>query len=315
MTTIKDIARKAGVSVSTASRAMNNNKRISNATRERIHKIAAELNYVPNASARNLTRGEANMVALVLPVTSEDAPADPFHLDLMRGISKALTPRHYTIALAIAAQLDQLLEQVKSLAEQGKVKNFLVFYAIEDDPVTAYLRDAGLNYVVIGHPNHEDQDRFVDSDNVAAGRAATERILKLGIHHPLFVHSEHNFAFEQRREKGYRQVMLEHDLEPQSFASLDDETAVKRAMTEMPLVDGLITADDVLLLRFASQAQRQGCYRQMPVICFNNSRLIGMVLSNVIKVDLLPRQMGAQAVDLLFDRQKKQSLVDFRIVG
>ena len=65
MATIKDIAARAGVSVSTASRALNDNPRISEATREKIKKIAVEIGYHPNYAARNLTRGEANMVGLV----------------------------------------------------------------------------------------------------------------------------------------------------------------------------------------------------------------------------------------------------------
>lgn len=316
MTTIKDIAREAGVSVSTASRAMNDNPRISVATRKRIHKIAAVLKYVPNDSARNLTLGEANMVGLVMPVTEEDAPADPFHMDLMRGISQALRPHQYTMAVTIATTMDQLLQQVKSLAKQSRVKNFLIFYAIENDPVTDYLRQQDLNYVVIGHPHKEDHDRFVDNDNVAAGKAATERLLKTGVQHPLFIRSDNNYPFEQRREAGYRQVMKEHGLQPRVFSQWDDrDNQVKKLMTAEPAVDGLIGADDVLLVRFVSAAQRLNCLHIMPMLCFNNSRLIGMVLPDVIKVDLLPRKMGAQAVDLLFDHHKQRDLVDYRIIG
>lgn len=75
MATIKDIAQKAGVSVSTASRALNHNPRISEKTRQRIATIAKELGYQPNYNAQNLTRGESNMVGIIFPVTSDTAPA------------------------------------------------------------------------------------------------------------------------------------------------------------------------------------------------------------------------------------------------
>lgn len=55
--TIKDIAQRAGVSVSTASRALNDNPRISQATRLKVKQVASELNYQPNYNAQNLTRG------------------------------------------------------------------------------------------------------------------------------------------------------------------------------------------------------------------------------------------------------------------
>lgn len=70
MLTIRDIAAKAGVSVSTASRALNNNPRISQATRERIQKLAAAEGYLPNYNAKNLTAGEANAVGVLAAVQS-----------------------------------------------------------------------------------------------------------------------------------------------------------------------------------------------------------------------------------------------------
>ena len=97
MATIKDIAKLAGVSISTASRALNDNPRISEATRTKVKQIAAELGYSPNYNAQTLTRGEANMVGLVFPVTDQSALANPFHIDLMRGAGVALEQRHYTM--------------------------------------------------------------------------------------------------------------------------------------------------------------------------------------------------------------------------
>ena len=99
MATIKDIAQKAGVSVSTASRALNHNPRISEKTRQQIATIAKEMGYQPNYNAQNLTRGESNMVGIIFPVTSDTAPANPFHIDLLRGISMALKPIHYEMVV------------------------------------------------------------------------------------------------------------------------------------------------------------------------------------------------------------------------
>lgn len=61
--------------------------------------MASEMEYYPNYAAQNLTRGDANIVGIVFPVTSRDAPANPFHIDLMRGASSALTPMHYECLL------------------------------------------------------------------------------------------------------------------------------------------------------------------------------------------------------------------------
>lgn len=203
--TIKDIAQRAGVSVSTASRALNDNPRISQATRLKVKQVANELNYQPNYNAQNLTLGESNMVGLVFPVTTATAPANPFHIDLMRGISSALKPLQYEMVVAIAPNATELLASVKSMVTQSKVHNFLIFYTMVNDPVTAYLRKHHLNFVVIGHPTAQHPDRFVDNDNVKAGQAATERLItRHGVQRPVFLDSGANWTYEEARRDGYR---------------------------------------------------------------------------------------------------------------
>lgn len=315
MVTIKDIAKAAEVSVSTASRALNNNVRISIQTRQRVQEIANQMGYVPNDTARNLTRGESNMVGLVLPVTDKAAPANPFHLDLMRGISSALTPLHYAMALAIGQTSPSLLAQVKSLVEGSKVRKFIVFYTMKNDPVTAYFRGEGINFVVIGHPTQGHVDRFVDSDNVAAGQAATKELLDQypQVHHPLFLRSTQNWRYEQDREKGYQTELRRRGLTPQVFDTPDDETRLKKVLAPHSQVDGLIAADDLVYLRVIHAAHQYDCYRGLPTICFNNSRLLGMLMPDIERVDLLPRQIGETAVAVLFDQQRHDQLVNFKI--
>ncbi|MGY0304809.1 hypothetical protein ACW180_09635 [Limosilactobacillus fermentum] len=100
---------------------------------------------------------------MVFPVTDQSALANPFHIDLMRGAGVALRSADYTMMVAIAETEERLLETVKSMVTQSKVHNFLSLYTKEKDPVTDYLRDAGMNFVVIGRPEKQG-DRFVDAE-------------------------------------------------------------------------------------------------------------------------------------------------------
>lgn len=310
MPTIKDIAREAGVSVSTASRALNDNERISLATRQRVQKIAKQLGYQPNYTARNLTRGEANMVGIIFPVTSDTAPANPFHIDLMRGVSQALQPLHYEMVVAIAPTQADLLDDVKSMVTQSKVHNFLVFYTKQNDPVTQYLREEGLNYVVIGHPQDVHDERFVDNDNVAAGEAATNYIIDH--YHPrqvAFVETQQPWQFEQDRAAGYQKSMTAHHLPTTVWQLAASDRSLKPYFDQHPAVDAFVFSDDLLYVRFVQEVQQ---YR-LPVICFNNSRLMRMLTQCDERVDLQPRELGRQAIKLLFDRDRHHQLVDFKV--
>lgn len=310
MATIKDIAREAGVSVSTASRALNDNPRISQATRQKVKRIADQLGYQPNYAARNLTRGEANMIGLVFPVTSDTAPANPFHIDLMRGISSALKPLHYEMVVAIAPNQEELLESVKSMAEQAKVHNFLVFYTWENDPVTKYLRDHQLNFVVIGHPTANHPDRYVDNDNVAAGRAATQYLVDhYQVKQPAFLYSGLGWKFEDDRRQGYIDCMTTNHRPIVCWAEEAGPTFTD-FLNRHPQVDAVVCADDLLFSRLNHELQQH----QLKTACFNNSRLLGMLLDNEDeRVDLRPKMLGKEAVGLLFSPQEHHRLVDFRI--
>lgn len=309
MATIKDIAQRAGVSVSTASRALNRNPRISQKTRKKIMTIADEMGYQPNYNAQNLTRGESNMVGLVFPVTSDTAPANPFHIDLMRGISMALKPLHYEMVVAIAPTADGLLASVKSMVDQSKVHNFLIFYTAKDDPVTTYLRQQGLNFVVIGHPDHQ-QDRYVDNDNVSAGEMATKYLMDHHqVQHPAFLQSANDWMYEQDRHQGYQMAVTEQGRNPLSWQYSAGGEPVADFLKRHPEIDGIVCADDILLVRLARQLQAFN----LPTICFNNSRLMGMLLNQADKIDLQPRKLGQQAVELLFQPAKQCRIVDFKL--
>lgn len=310
MVTIKDIAKQAGVSVSTASRALNDNPRISKGTREKIKKIAVAAGYQPNYTARNLTRGVSNMVGLIFPVTEDTAPANPFHIDLMRGVSSALQPLHHEMVVAIAPTQEELLEEVHSMVDQSKVHSFLVFYAMKNDPVTDYLRKNNLNFVIIGHPTDHYPDRFVDNDNVAAGKIATEQLLKTHqLAHPAFLESTNPWMFERERSKGYEECMQERGLKGIIWQLETNADSLDNFLEEHPETDGLLFSDDLLFVRFSNELQK----RSLPVFCFNNSRLMGMLTNSDGRIDLQPRELGREAVRLLFNPKKQHSYVAFKI--
>lgn len=309
LATIKDIALKAGVSISTASRALNDNPRISKTTRTKVKKVAEQMGYQPNYNAQNLTRGKSNMVGLVFPVTGKTAPANPFHIDLMRGISSALKPLHYEMVVAIAPNLTELLESVKSMAEQSKVHNFLVFYTMKNDPVTAYLRANKLNFVVIGHPIENANDRYVDNDNIAAGEAATEHLIDVcHVHQPAFLYSGQGWMYELDRATGYKKCMQRHHA-PSLVWSEHGDHSIGEYLEKHPEVDSLVCSDDLLFGRLNRQLQKYN----LPITCFNNSRLMGMLLEESERVDLQPRVLGREAVNLLFRPREHYRLVDFKI--
>lgn len=309
MVTIKTIAAKAGVSTSTASRALNDNPRISAKTRRRIKKIAADLGYRPNFSAQNLSRGEANIIGVVFPVSADqETPANPFHTEIMWGISKISHEMNYEIMVALGSTSQELVHQVEAMAQQANVHKFVLLYSQPHDPIVQYLREQHLSFVIVGHP-FNPEDRFVDNDNVKVGSAATDLIFtNQNVHHPAFIQSDAHRTFEEDRLVGYHQSLQKHDAEA-TVISVGPETDLLQQLKQNPQVDSLIFADDVIYLRYARQLKKI----ELPVMCFNNSQWIKIVFSDQRVIDLQPQALGARAAQLLFNSSRRSMIVPYKI--
>lgn len=309
MITIRDIAKKAGVSVSTASRALNNNPRISIETRQRIQALATAEGYLPNYNAKNLTRGEANAVGVVFPATENSAQGNPFYIDLLRGINKQLTPRQYVLSVAIGDHVDQVLENVKAMVEQAKVKRFILLYSCINDPVLAYLRAQKIRFVIIGEPLEDKNDYYVDNDNYQAGVAAAEYLLdRLAARHPVFVESIHEWPYERNRRKGFQTVTAQRTVIPLFYQlqnrheSADEE--VIQFIRQHPEIDGIMATDDMIGFDFYYHWQRLHPRERIPVVSYNHSFVAQLTDHDFHSVDLFPENLGSAAVQLLFHKQK-----------
>lgn len=161
-TTIVDVARTAGVSVSTASRALNGRDRVDEQTRALIRRTADELDYRPNVRARRLRTGRSQGIALVnaLPerVVSEVSELG-FMLELSIPIAKEFLHRGHTLVLvppgADPSQLDAL-----------DVDGAVVLDAAAEDPTTLRLRSRGVKVVTLGRAAHADG--YLDRGNAGA---------------------------------------------------------------------------------------------------------------------------------------------------
>ncbi|MCH5464929.1 LacI family DNA-binding transcriptional regulator [Levilactobacillus tujiorum] len=313
MLTIRDIAAKAGVSVSTASRALNNNPRISLATRKRIQALATAEGYRPNYNAKNLTSGEANAVGVVFPTSDRNSTDNPFYIDLLRGINTELMKRQYVLSVAISKTADELLENVKAMVAQGKIKRFVLLYVHQADPVAAFLREKHLHFVTIGEPVDGHDDYFVDNDNLEAGIGGASFLLdQLAVKHPVFVESGHNWGYEQQRRQGYERVAAQYNVEPLT-CKLNDLEYVQSFIKHHPEIDGIMATDDFNAIEFYRLLREQYVASHFPVVSYNHSLPTGLTDANLHSVNLFPEKMGSATVSLLFSDREETADKQIRI--
>ncbi|MFN6991859.1 MAG: LacI family DNA-binding transcriptional regulator [Fervidobacterium sp.] len=129
MATIKDVARKAGVSISTVSYVLNNKGKVSEATRQRVLQIAQELNYIPNTFAKWLKKKQYELVALIVHEIK-----GPFYDSIVRGIQDVLHSFGYN--LLIFCTLENRREDINKFLRTGIINGFLVLTpAVKTDDI------------------------------------------------------------------------------------------------------------------------------------------------------------------------------------
>lgn len=179
--TLDAVARTAGVSRATASRALTGSPRVSDGARERVLAAAASLSYVPNAAARTLVTRRSDAVAFVVCEQEERFFSDPFFASVLKGAHRVVAASRRQLVFAVVASEDDR-ERLVRFAAGGHVDAaiFLSVHAGETAPER--LRDRGVPVVLVGRPPAgvaEDVPR-ADTDNVAGGRAAAEHVLERG---------------------------------------------------------------------------------------------------------------------------------------
>lgn len=174
MVTMSDIAREAGVSLSTVSYALSGKRAISETTRERINAAIAQLRYHPHAGARALASQRAGAIGLAVPL-GEDVDAHVvmmFVRSLMRAAHEASSE-----VLLVTGEDHQAIHRV--LAE-GRVDALVVMDVIEDDPRITDLATAARPVVLLGYPTEARGIPRVDFDFEQASTLAVTQLHRRG---------------------------------------------------------------------------------------------------------------------------------------
>ncbi|MBT0773849.1 LacI family DNA-binding transcriptional regulator [Kineosporia sp. J2-2] len=170
-----DVARLAGVSVSTVSYALSGTRPISLSTRERIEQAMLDLGYTPNAFARGLKSKRSRIIALLFPARAGSLRLNA--LECIVGASDHAQQRGYHLMLWTGVEAGDDLTQ---LAGQGLVDGALVMGVRLHDPRIQVLVDAGVPFAMIGHDADPGEIDFTDTDFEQSARLAVGHLVEQG---------------------------------------------------------------------------------------------------------------------------------------
>ena len=200
--TIADIARLAGVSKATVSRALNHSPLVSVATRERVSAIAREHGFEMNDSARRLSRRQSNVIALVTyPYAASERVPDAFVLEIMSGLTAGLHAGGYDLLVIQIASGDT--SWIARYLDSGRVDGFVLLSASCSLEHLRRLEARGAPFVVWGLDSDSRSYGTVGGDSFAGGRMATEHLLRTGRDRIAFIGGPSTESEVQDRYDGY----------------------------------------------------------------------------------------------------------------
>ena len=265
--TLDEVARVAGVSRATASRAVNGGLRVSPTAQRAVDEAVRELGYVPNRAARTLVTRRTESVAIVVPEPDDRVFSDPFFAGTLRGVNDVLAEREIQLVLLMArhaVEEDRLLRYLSHRHVDGAV----VVSHHRDDRLAGALARIGLPCVFGGRPWDESAGvPFVDVDNVAGGREAARHLIEVGRTRIGTIAGPADMTASIDRLSGWRQTMAAAGLDAAAvvhgdFTELSGRVAAERLLAAHPDLDGLVVASDLMARGALQVAAAQG--RRVP---------------------------------------------------
>lgn len=214
MATMADIAKRAGVALSTVSHTLSGKRPVSAAVRERVMQAIAELEYQPNALARALATKRSQTIALLYPSLSTNLP-EP-HFEFMSGILEVTSQRKYGLLLWTTPDKDA---EILHMTQQGFIDGLILMEVRLEDPRFTMLREQHYPFTMIGHCRENADVSFVDMDFDYAFHACVDYLVGLGHRHIAYIgHSarlaEIGAGYVIRMQEAFCHAMTQHGLEP-----------------------------------------------------------------------------------------------------
>jgi LacI family transcriptional regulator len=299
--TIRDVARRAEVSVASVSRALNGLHNVRGETRERILAAAAELGYVPHAGARSLSLARAHAIGVVLPDLHGE-----FFSECVRGMDREASRLGYLLLLSnMHDDSEQAALALRTM--RGRVDGLLVMAPhIPPEALERALPQA-LPVVLINSPGAAETRPMVRFDNAAGADAVVRHLVANGYRDIVHIAGPENNLDAQERAAGYRRAMAQHapGVAPRiiagDFHEEAGEAAARMILEGTMPCDAVFAANDMMAIGCLHKLRSAGksVPGEIAVAGFDDVPLARFLELTTVRVRIA--EIGARAVARLID--------------
>lgn len=307
---ITDVAKKAGVSVTTVSFVLNNNPSISNRTRDKVLNVIQKIGYQPNINARNLSAQKTHTIAVVLPELTHIFE-DPYFSRVVSGIYDSLDRIGYRLLLKKSSFEFAANKEYLKLFMRKEIDGMIyVGSAIRDFYLEDFL-NSNFPFIQLNSKTYNADIPFVTVDNFKIGYLATEHLIKTGCKNITHITGSMDTTSGIERMDGFLEAMKDykmklhkHSLFSGGFAKQEGYDAMKVLLQQEDLkIDGIFAGNDLAAMGALEclMDNRIPVPDQIAVVGADNIEQTEWTTPPLTTVTMRTYEMATRAVDVLVD--------------
>jgi LacI family transcriptional regulator len=306
MTTISDVARRAGVSTATVSRVLNGSAEVSEPLQRKVRAAVRATGYEPSRIARSLRTQRSNIWSVIVSDIR-----NPFFTELISGLEEIAFTRENSVILCHAGDdLNREATYIR-LAAAENVAGVVISPASSSETDVSVLSSRGIPVVTVDRRIDDAALDHVLVDNVAGARAATEHLLAGGCRELACIAGPLHTTTAGERYRGYRQTLIDARRRSQSkrveigdFHEEGGYAAVQRLLGQRNRPDGLFVGNNLMTLGALRAIEDAGLAipADIAVVGFDDPPWAPLLRPALTTVAQPSYQIGQEAARLLLDR-------------
>ena len=318
--TIRDVATRAGVAISSVSAALNGTPGVSDATRQRVRRLAEEMGYVPSLRGKSLSARRAFALGLVIQREATILESDPFFPSFISGLESVLAGSGYALVLQMEEEPDKALQRYGQLAGDRRVDGVFLADIQVDDPRIELLQQLGMPAVGVNSEPRKFPFPSVTQDHVAGIETLISYLAESGHKSIIHVSGPQNLLHSRQREEAWRRSMKRLQLPageviPGDFTYQGGRRAADRLIGMSPRPTAVFCANDLTAIGFMARAQDLGLRipEDLSVAGYDGIEIGGYVRPALTTLRTSPRAIGAEAAKTLLDLIDGKNAADVEI--
>ncbi|MGL2986329.1 LacI family DNA-binding transcriptional regulator [Flavobacterium sp. RSSA_27] len=308
-TTIYDIAKKLDITAATVSRALNNNPKISEATRDLVMETATKMNYKQNRLAQSLRSGKSNNVGVIVPRIDSN-----FFATVIRGIEEELHPEGYHVIICQTHEDEKReIENITTLmnAQVDGILMSISNMSKENDPVIKHVVDKNVPLIFFDRKKKMDGVSSVTIDDFEGGYLATKNLIDAGCTQIAHFSGDRSLEIYENRFKGYEQALKDFGLEMNTDYVIHTKSNVdagRNAVTKLLSLpnppNAIFSSSDFAALGAIQELKEKGIKipEDFCVFGFGNEPFTRFLELSISSVDQSPLVMGRMAAKVFLEQ-------------